>query len=59
MRKPDLITKDDLFFDYYYTQLIEEQKKTNKLLTQLLEGGKENVIKRGSGRSVRENNLDS
>lgn len=36
MRKPDVVTSTDAFFDYYFTQLIEEQKKTNKLLQQLL-----------------------
>lgn len=39
MQKPELITKNEVFFDYYFTQLIQEQKKTNKLLEQLL--GKE------------------
>ncbi len=34
--KPELLTKQELFFDYYFSQLIEEQKKTNKLLQQLL-----------------------
>lgn len=37
--KPDIITRDDVFFDYYFSALIEEQKKTNKLLAELL--GKE------------------
>lgn len=37
--KPEIITKNEVFFDYYFTQLIEEQKKTNKLLSELL--GKE------------------
>lgn len=36
MQKPELITKNEVFFDYYFTQLLEEQKKTNKLLQQLL-----------------------
>lgn len=36
MEKPELFTRDDVFFNYYFTQLIEEQKKTNKLLQQLL-----------------------
>lgn len=36
MEKPELFTRDDVFFSYYFTQLIEEQKKTNKLLQQLL-----------------------
>lgn len=39
MEKPELITRTDMFFHYYYTQLLEEQKKTNKLLSELL--GKE------------------
>lgn len=60
MRKPDLVTKDEVFFDYYYSQLIAEQKKTNELLKQLLgEGGKQNVTQRGTGRRIRENDLDS
>ena len=60
MKKPDLITKDDLFFDYYFSKLIEEQQKTNRLLEKLLgEGGKENVTNNRTGRRVRENNLDS
>lgn len=40
MKKPDLITSTEVFFDYYFTQLIEQQKETNKLLKQLL-GDKE------------------
>lgn len=36
MRKPEVLTKDEVFFDYYFSQLIAEQKKTNKLLEQLL-----------------------
>jgi predicted outer membrane protein len=36
MKKPDVITSTEVFFDYYYMQMIEEQKKTNKLLQQLL-----------------------
>lgn len=39
MKKPEIITTTEVFFDYYFTQMIEEQKKTNKLLEQLL--GKE------------------
>ena len=38
MRKPEILTKDEVFFDYYFSQLIAEQKKTNKLLEKLLEG---------------------
>jgi hypothetical protein len=37
MKKPELITTNEVFFDYYFTKLIEEQKKTNKLLEQLLD----------------------
>lgn len=40
MKKPDLITSTEVFFDYYFTQMIEQQKETNKLLKQLL-GDKE------------------
>lgn len=40
MKKPDLITSTEVFFDYYFSQLIEQQKETNKLLKQLL-GDKE------------------
>lgn len=36
MRKPECITSQEVFFDYYFTKMIEEQKKTNKLLEQLL-----------------------
>lgn len=39
MKKPEVLTKDEVFFDYYFTKLIEEQQKTNKLLAELL--GKE------------------
>lgn len=39
MKKPEVITSTEVFFDYYFSQMIEEQKKTNKLLQQLL--GKE------------------
>lgn len=39
MRKPEVLTKDEVFFDYYFSKLIEEQQKTNKLLSELL--GKE------------------
>jgi hypothetical protein len=37
MQKPDIITSTEVFFDYYFSQLIEEQKKTNKLLQRLLD----------------------
>lgn len=36
MRKPECITSQEVFFDYYFTMMIEEQKKTNKLLDKLL-----------------------
>ena len=36
MKKPAVLTQNEVFFDYYFTQLIDEQKKTNKLLQQLL-----------------------
>ena len=36
MQKPQIITANEVFFDYYFTKLIEEQKKTNKLLEKLL-----------------------
>jgi len=36
MQKPEILTRDDVFFHYYFTQLINEQKKTNELLQQLL-----------------------
>lgn len=39
MAKPEIITKNEVFFDYYFSKLIEEQQKTNKLLSELL--GKE------------------
>ena len=39
MQKPEILTKEEVFFHYYFSQLIEEQKKTNKLLNELL--GKE------------------
>ncbi len=39
MQKPEILTREDSLFHYYFTQLIEEQKKTNKLLSELL--GKE------------------
>lgn len=39
MEKPEILTRTDVFFHYYFSQLIEEQKKTNKLLNELL--GKE------------------
>ena len=41
MQKPEILTRDDVLFSYYFTQLIEEQKKTNKLLSELL--GKEEI----------------
>lgn len=60
MKKPDLVTKEEVFFDYYFSQLIAEQKKTNELLKQLLgEGGKEDVINNRTRRRVRENHFDS
>ena len=34
--KPEMLTRGDLFMDYYFTELIEEQRKTNVLLEQLL-----------------------
>lgn len=40
MKKPELITATEVFFDYYFSQMIEQQKETNKLLKQLL-GDKE------------------
>ena len=36
MQKPEILTRDDVLFHYYFTQLIAEQKKTNELLKQLL-----------------------
>ena len=34
--KPELLTRGDVFMDYYFVELIEEQRKTNALLEQLL-----------------------
>jgi len=34
--KPELLTRGDVFMDYYFMELIEEQRKTNALLEQLL-----------------------
>ena len=36
MEKPEILTRDEVFFDYYFERLIAEQKKTNELLQQLL-----------------------
>ena len=36
MHKPEIITRDDVLFSYYFETLIAEQKKTNELLRQLL-----------------------
>jgi hypothetical protein len=57
MQKPELITRDDVFFHYYFTQLIEEQKKTNKLLSELL--GKEVTenVERSISKTRRERKL--
>lgn len=53
MKKPEVLTQTEVFFDYYFTKLIEEQKKTNQLLERLLnEGGKENVISSRTRKSV-------
>jgi hypothetical protein len=41
MQKPEVLTSTEVFFHYYFSQMIEEQKKTNKLLSELL--GKEVV----------------
>ena len=34
--KPELLTRGDVFMDYYFMELIEEQRKTNALLEQIL-----------------------
>jgi hypothetical protein len=53
MKKPEILTKEEVFFDYYFSKMIEEQKKTNELLKQLLgEGGKEHVIGSRTRKSV-------
>jgi len=53
MKKPNVLTSTEVFFDYYFSQMIEEQKKTNELLKQLLgEGGKEHVISSRTRKSV-------
>ena len=36
MEKPEVVTRDEFFFNYYFERLIAEQKKTNELLQQLL-----------------------
>lgn len=55
--KPEIITKNEVFFDYYFTQLIEEQKKTNKLLERLLGKEVETNVERGISTSRRERKL--
>lgn len=57
MEKPDVITRDDVFFDYYFTRLIEEQKKTNKLLEQLLGEGVTENVERNISKTRRERKL--
>jgi hypothetical protein len=35
--KPELLTRSDLMTDYYFMLLVNEQRKTNQLLEQLLD----------------------
>lgn len=37
LEKPEVLTRNDAFMDYYFTLLIVEQQKTNELLLKLLD----------------------
>ena len=57
MQKPEVLTSTEVFFHYYFSQMIEEQKKTNKLLSELL--GKEVTedVERSISKTRRERKL--
>ena len=57
MQKPEILTRDDVFFSYYFTQLIEEQKKTNKLLSELLGKEVNEDVERSISKTRRERKL--